>query len=160
MDGEVNLNVIKTLKKETKLTVGYSHHNKGDLALLAAYLTGAEILEFHFTDSRKNKTFRDHKISLTPQETKILIKKIKKINKLLGNRDKKPTDSEIKSKNIITFRRAVYSKKDLKKGERIKKKDLVCLRPNLGVDARDYRKILGKKINKNTIAFKRLLIKK
>ena len=91
LDEEVNLNVIRTIKKVTKLTAGYSHHNKGDLALLAAYLTGAEILEFHFTDSRKNKTFRDHKISLTPQETKILIKKIKKINKLLGNKDKKPT---------------------------------------------------------------------
>ncbi len=160
LDAEVNLNVIKTIKKVTKLTVGYSHHNKGDLALLAAYLTGAEILEFHFTDSRKNKTFRDHKISLTPQETKILIKKIKKINKLLGDKDKKPTDSEIKSKNIITFRRAVYSKKDLKKDEKIKKEDLIFLRPNHGIDARDYRKILGKKIIKNTIAFKRLLIKK
>ena len=116
-------------------------------------------MEFHFTDSRKNKTFRDHKISLTPKETKILIKKIKRINKLLGNKDKIATNSEIKSKNIITFRRAVYSKKNLKKGEKIKKEDLISLRPNHGIDARDYKKILGKKSRKNTIAFKRLVIK-
>ena len=56
--------------------MGYSHHNKGDLALIAAYLMGAKILEFHFTDNRKGK-FRDHKISLNPQETKDLISKIK-----------------------------------------------------------------------------------
>ena len=41
-----------------------------------------------------------------------------------------------------------------------RKEDLIFLRPNHGIDARDYRKILGKKISKNTIAFKRLLIKK
>ena len=58
--------------------MGYSHHNKGDLALIAAYLMGAKILEFHFTDNRKGKTFRDHKISLNP-ETKDLISKIKKL---------------------------------------------------------------------------------
>ena len=159
LDEEVNLNVIKTLKKETKLTVGYSHHNEGDLALLVAYLTGAEILEFHFTDSRKNKTFRDHKISLTAEETKNLIKKINKINKLQGNKNKIATQSEIKSKNITTFRRAVYSKKYLKKGEKIKKEDLIYLRPNHGIDAREYKKILGKKVRKNTIAFKKLLVK-
>ena len=159
LDEEVNLNVIKSLKKETKLTIGYSHHNEGDLAILAAYLTGAEILEFHFTDSRKNKTFRDHKISLTAKETKNLIKKINKINKLLGNKDKTPTESEIKSKNIITFRRAIYSKKDLKKDEKIKKEDLIYLRPNHGVDVREYKKILGKKIRKDTIAFKKIKLK-
>jgi N-acetylneuraminate synthase/N,N'-diacetyllegionaminate synthase len=50
IDEEVNLAVIETLKKSTNLTIGYSHHNTGSLALLAAYTLGAEILEFHFTD--------------------------------------------------------------------------------------------------------------
>ena len=54
-DQEVNLNVIKSLIKKTNLTIGYSHHNKGDLALISSYLLGAKILEFHFTDTRKGK---------------------------------------------------------------------------------------------------------
>jgi len=155
-DQEVNLNVIKSLIKKTNLTIGYSHHNKGDLALISSYLLGAKILEFHFTDTRKGKKFRDHKISLTPQETKLLIDKIKKINLLLGKEKKTPTKSEIRSNNIKTFRRAVYFNKDMKKGSVIKERDLTYLRPNHGVDARDYKKIIGRKILKNIKAFSRL----
>jgi len=157
-DEEVNLNVITNFKKSTKLTTGYSHHNKGDLALISAYLLGAEILEFHFTDTRKGKKFRDHKISLIPDETRALINKIKKINILKGSNVKAPTKSEIKSNNIKTFRRAIYLKRDLKKREMIKKDDLICLRPNNGVDARQFKKLIGKRILKNTPAFKKIKI--
>ncbi len=155
-DQEVNLNVIKSFIKKTNLTIGYSHHNKGDLALISSYLLGAKILEFHFTDTRKGKKFRDHKISLTPEETKLLVEKIKKINLLLGKEKKTPTKSEIRSNNIKSFRRAMYLKKNMKKGTIIKEEDLTCLRPNHGVDARDYKKLIGRKILKNTKAFSKL----
>ena len=56
------------------MTVGFSDHTIGSLALKGAYIYGAEVLEFHFTDSREGKIFRDHKISLTPSETEKLIK--------------------------------------------------------------------------------------
>ena len=78
-DKEINLNCIETLKKETKMTVGYSDHSLGDLALKAAYVKGAEVMEFHFTDTRKNKKFRDHKISLTSNETVNLINDITRL---------------------------------------------------------------------------------
>lgn len=155
-DSEVNLNTIHTLKKQTNLVVGYSHHNKGSLALIASYIMGAQILEFHFTDTRKNKNFRDHKISLNPEETKKLIEDIKKINIIKGTSSKLPTPSEKKSKNINTFRRAIYLNKDLNKGEVIKEHDLVCLRPNNGIDARDFKKIIGKKIRKKIRAYKKI----
>ena len=155
-DNEVNLNTIPILKNSTGLNVGYSHHNKGDLALISAYLLGADILEFHFTDNRKGKKFRDHKISLTPRETKLLISKIKKINVIKGNAKKTPTKSEIISKNIYTFRRAVYLNQDLKKGHLIKKKNLVCLRPNKGLDARYFEKIIKKKLKKDTKAYQKI----
>jgi len=159
LDNEVNLNVIKTLKEKTNLAVGYSHHNKGSLALLAAYALGAEILEFHFTDDRKGKKFRDHKISLDYKETKNLIIDIKKMGKLFGNFDKKPTKSEISSGHVTSFRRAVYSSKFLKSGERFLNNSLVCLRPNLGLDPRNLKKNLGKKIKKDTLPFQRILLK-
>ena len=55
IDDEVNLNVINFLRDKTNLTIGYSHHNSGSLALTTAYTLGAEILEFHFTDNRAGK---------------------------------------------------------------------------------------------------------
>ncbi|GIR58308.1 MAG: hypothetical protein CM15mP65_08890 [Crocinitomicaceae bacterium] len=45
---------------------------------------GAEILEFHFTDAREGKSFRDHKVSLTPHEVKELIDEMKLIDCLKG----------------------------------------------------------------------------
>jgi N,N'-diacetyllegionaminate synthase len=148
-DKEVNLNVISMLKRKTNLTIGYSHHNQGSLALLTAYTLGAEILEFHFTDERKGKVFRDHKISLDKNETKYLIQDIKKIKDILGSNIKKPTKNEIKSKNIVTFRRAVYPLKNLKKGHKVQESDLVYLRPNHGTDVRNFKKLIGKKLKKN-----------
>lgn len=159
IDEEVNLNVIKTLKKNFKLPIGYSHHNKGSLAMLTAYSMGAELLEFHFTDTRKGKKFRDHKISLTFRETKELIKNLKRIKSLQGNFEKKPTKSEILSGHVISFRRAIYSTKMLKAGKNLSNKFLVCLRPNVGLDSRDLKSSIGKKIKKNILPFERILLK-
>jgi len=148
-DKEVNLNVINMLKRKTNLTIGYSHHNQGSLALLTAYALGAEILEFHFTDERKDKVFRDHKISLDKNETKCLIQDIKKIKDILGSNIKKPTKNEIKSKNVTTFRRAVYPSRNLKKGHKVKESDLVYLRPNHGTDVRNFTRLIGRKLKKD-----------
>ena len=172
-DDEVNLRVIQTLKKETKVTVGYSDHTIGSLALKGAYIYGAEVLEFHFTDSREGKIFRDHKISLTPSETEKLIKDIRRkpgetkaqiddiarLKKLLGEKEKKPTKGEIDSNNLISFRRAAYSKNFLKKGHILNENDLIFLRPNHGVDARDYKKVIGKRLKKDIKPFQKLEIK-
>lgn len=147
-DDEVNISAMSKLKKFSNV-VGYSNHNKGDLALITAYCLGAQILEFHFTDDRTNKTFRDHKISLTKNETMDLIEKIKRIKKFTKKNFKKPTIGEISSGNIKSFRRAVYFNKYKKKGSVVKLSDLNFLRPNIGLDARDYNKILGKKLKKN-----------
>ena len=158
IDEEVNLKTLETFRKQTNLTVGYSHHNHGCLALITSYIMGAEILEFHFTDTRKGKKFRDHSISLTSKETKSLIEKIKRIKKIMGSEVKKPTKNEIKSKNIISFRRAVYPKKDLKKGHIISENDLSYLRPNHGIDARNFKKLIGKKISSNLKKLKKIKI--
>ena len=77
-------------------------------------------------------------------ETKDLISDIKRITDLLGSDLKKPTSSEIKSKHLTSFRRGVFLNKDLKKGTQIKANDLIYLRPNVGTDARHYKKIIGK----------------
>ncbi len=169
-DEEVNLRVIQTLKEELKMTIGYSDHTIGSLALLGAYIYGAEVLEFHFTDTREGKTFRDHKISLTPKETNELIRDIKKnpdkkkdeiknldrLKILLGKKEKKPTKTEISSNNLISFRRGIYSNKFLKKGHELRSEDLVFLRPNHGIDAREYKSVIGKRIKKDTNPFEKL----
>ena len=48
------------------------------------------------------------------------------------------------------------SKALLKKGHSLKEDDLIYLRPNHGIDAREYKKIVGKKIKKDTQPFEKL----
>ena len=155
-DTDVNLNVLKTLRNTFEYPIGYSDHTEGTLALRIAFSMGAKILEFHFTDSREGKTFRDHFVSLTGQEVKELIRDIKTINNLHGSNKKKPTEQEISTDHVLSFRRAVYPIRDLSSGDVITEKDLTILRPNHGIDARDFQKLIGKSINRDVKAFNTL----
>lgn len=155
-DTDVNLNVLKTLRKTFEYPIGYSDHTEGTLALKIAFSMGAKILEFHFTDSREGKTFRDHFVSLTRQEVKELIRDIKIINNLHGSDKKKPTEQEISTDHVRSFRRAVYPIRDLSSGDVITEKDLAILRPNHGIDARDFQKLVGRSINRDVKAFNTL----
>jgi N,N'-diacetyllegionaminate synthase len=140
-----HLHVMKKLKQITGLTTGYSDHTEGSKALFYATAMGAEILEFHFTDNREGKQFRDHKISLTPSEIGELIKEIGLIKQYQGNEVKNPTQIEIDNGHINSFRRAVYPVRDIKEGEVLTEENLTVLRPNNGIDARDFHKLVGKK---------------
>lgn len=160
IDQDANLNIITELVKNKNITAGYSDHTIGSLALKAAYILGAQILEFHFTDTRTNKVFRDHKVSLDLNETKKLIDDLIRIKNFLGSKIKKPTVNEIKSKHVVSFRRGIYLNRDFKKGEIIRENNLMCLRPNIGVDARDYKKLIGKKVKKNIKKLEKLTINK
>ena len=153
---DANLSAMQRLKNFTSTTVGYSDHTEGMEALKYAYAMGAQILEFHFTDTREGKEFRDHKVSLTPTEVNALISEIKKINTLKGQAEKQPLEIEIENEHHISFRRAVYPKIDLKKGTVLTEENLITLRPLQGIDAREYYAVLGKTITKDFKAHEKL----
>ena len=114
-DSEINLNVIKKLKEVYDYQIGYSNHSVNPLALDYAISLGARILEFHFTDSRDNKEFRDHKVSLTKKDVLSLHEKIPFIMNSLGSDQKEATRSEIESDHIVSFRRGTFPKREIKK---------------------------------------------
>lgn len=150
--GDAHLNVMKRFKDTLGLTIGYSDHTEGSKALLYATAMGAEVLEFHFTDSREGKQFRDHKVSLTPQEVKDLVLEIGVIKQLKGDAIKRPVKIELENGHDVSFRRAVYPLRDIQEGEILSEENLGVLRPNHGIDARDYFKLIGKRA---TIPLKR-----
>lgn len=143
-DGDAHLNVMQRLREKTGLTIGYSDHTVGSKALAYATAMGAEILEFHFTDEREGKQFRDHKVSLMPAEVKELIREIGKIKAYQGSAEKQPVAIELENQHEVSFRRAVYPLKDLPTGTVLNEENLGVLRPNHGIDARDFDKLLGK----------------
>ncbi len=110
---DINLGLIELIKKLGH-TVGYSHHNKNNYPLELAHFLGAKVLEFHFTDNRTNREFRDHEISLTYSLVKKLINKIKLLNLIKGDMNKKiALNSELLNK--VNLRRALYLNKNKKK---------------------------------------------
>ena len=117
---------------------------------------GAEILEFHFTDSRKGKSFRDHHISLTKKEVLDLIKSINNITILQGDPQKILLDEERNTDHVSSFRRGIYANCFIKSGTVITKDHLISLRPNHGLDARDVFQIIGKKANLDIKQFSKL----
>ena len=144
-DDEANLHVMASLSGATGLPVGYSDHTTGRLALETAVAMGAELLEFHFTDTREGKEFRDHKVSLTAGEVRSLIERIGEIRAVQGSAEKLPTRSELENDHVKSFRRAVYPSKDLPIGHVLTERDLVVLRPHEGIGAEHFARLLGRK---------------
>jgi N-acetylneuraminate synthase/N,N'-diacetyllegionaminate synthase len=151
---DANLGVMDTYSNLFNLPVGYSDHTEGKKALVASVAMGAKILEFHFTDSRENKTFRDHMVSLTRDEVLEMIEEIKEIEDLKGSKVKTPLPVE--GDHVVTFRRAVYPSKDLKKGTVLTEDNLTVLRPNHGIDAREFYDVIGKKLKADVIEHQKL----
>ena len=144
-----NLNAIKLMKKKLQLPIGLSDHTDDILVPIISVQNGCVLIEKHFTLSRKMRG-PDHKASIEPSELKKLSACLKNYNKILGDGVKKPQKSELKNKNLIR-KSAVCSRKILKKGTLIKNDDINFKRPFFpgSISPEDYKKIIGKKINRN-----------
>lgn len=153
-----NLNVMTKLKHLTGATAGYSDHTEGSFALKTAISMGAQILEFHFTDDRQGKVFRDHKVSLTKDEVLDVIEHIKMVDLLKGSEVKEPVAIEIENGHVESFRRAIYPAKDLSEGHIISKEDIVILRPSHGLSSRYVGQIIGKKTSRSLTALERVYL--
>lgn len=150
-DSDVNLSVIPLLKEKFNIPIGYSHHNLHSDPLWIATILGAEVLEFHFTDIKEGRSFRDHQISLTCKDVFDLKDKLDLYNKYLGKPSKSLLISEAGNNHHVSFRRAIYPNSDLSKGDLLIEGNLCTLRPNIGIDARDWDKVIGKRINRNIL---------
>tara|TARA_B100001250_G_scaffold65148_1_gene51614 strand:+ start:29293 stop:30297 length:1005 start_codon:yes stop_codon:yes gene_type:complete len=144
-DKELNLEVIKAYKENFKYSIGFSSHSTNPYALDYSVALGARVLEFHFTDTREGKEFRDHKVSLTKTDVLDLKKRIPFLIDSLGNSTKQPTESEVESDHINSFRRAVYPKNHIPHGKKVSIEDFVFLRPQEGLSPNRIHSILGKK---------------
>ncbi len=143
---DLNLNVIKTLKKKINCDIGYSDHSPGIEAAIAAVALGAKVIEKHLTFNRKMKG-PDHKASLEPDEFSLMVKSIRNIEKSLGNSQKKITKSELN--NIIIARKSIVAKTFIKKGEKLSSNNITVKRPFTGLSPMKWFKVIGKKAKKN-----------
>ena len=133
------------MKNEFDCKVGYSDHTIGDEISIAAVSIGASTIEKHFTTNRNN-IGPDHKASMEPIELKNMIKKIRNIEKAMGDGIKRPSRGEIK--NIDIARKSIVSKSHIKIGDKFSSKNITTKRPGNGISASKWDNFIGK-LSKN-----------
>lgn len=144
---DVNLLAMNMIQNELGLQVGYSDHTLGIEVPIAAVALGAVLIEKHFTLDR-NMVGPDHLASLTPEELKQMVTSIRNIELAIsGNGIKEPSLSE--QKNLLIARKSVHTNKIIKKGQTIKKDDLIMIRPGDGISPMLIESVIGSLANKN-----------
>lgn len=150
------LNRITVMNKLFKKNIiGYSDHTIGIDAPIIAYTLGAKIIEKHFTITPEKKS-GDHIISLDTNSMKEMISKLKDTNKMLGGDEALKTEKKMskqEKKELVYAKRGIYLNHSMLKNEVITEKDLITLRPCVGIPAKDYDKVVGKKLKLDKKSF-------
>lgn len=143
----VGINILQLMKKKYNCNIGFSDHTLGFSASFAAVANGATVIEKHFTISKKMYG-SDAKNSMEPKDFVFLSKNLRDIWKIINNPVNKNDLRKYKKMKFI-FEKGIVSAENLKKGTILTKKNITFKKPSDGIRAFDYKKILGKKINKD-----------
>lgn len=148
-DINAELGMFPNLSKKFSSLKGISDHcktGKGESVLLA-FCLGATVLEKHFTIT-PHKEGNDHYHSITPEILKSSINSIKRMKSLYKvSSDSIPTQSEMPARKGA--RRSLFFNKDLKSGDILNAKDIIELRPVIGIEANMLEEVIGSKIKKD-----------
>tara|TARA_B100001250_G_scaffold300104_1_gene261816 strand:- start:53406 stop:54482 length:1077 start_codon:yes stop_codon:yes gene_type:complete len=142
----LNLFAMDEIKKEFNLKVGYSDHSEGINASIIAAAMGACLIEKHFTMD-KSLEGPDHRASIDPKELSQLVEGIRDVEKMQGNKIKRPTDVEIKNKEAI--RKSIVANGNIKIGDTFTLENLVIKRPGNGMNPIKIWDLLGKQSKKS-----------
>lgn len=146
------LNILTELKERygDSIEIGYSDHTLGAAVPIAAVIMGATVIEKHFTLS-KQMYGSDAKNSTEPEEFKRIVEEIRNVEKALSYKIDK--DEKVKSLGNMkfTFEKSIVAACDIKEGEKITEEMLAYKKPGDGIPAREYRDILGMKLNKSVM---------
>jgi sialic acid synthase SpsE len=145
----LQLNVISEFKRiYPGVITGLSDHTLGHVSVLGAVALGAKVIEKHFTDST-NRIGPDHSFSMTPATWLEMVERTRELEDALGDGHKKVEENE--RQTIILQRRSICPNKNMKAGDKMKKDDLIALRPcpENGIEPFEISKVIGKTLKKN-----------
>lgn len=150
----LNLSVIATFKKKWDFPVGLSDHSREpSSAPLVAVALGANVLEKHFTLSRRLPG-PDHTYALEPAELKEMVRQIRWAEKSFGTGTKAPHPLEME---LSDYRRGIFTVKDVRPGERLDAGNTAVLRrsglPETDLKPKDWERVMGKKASRRLSAY-------
>lgn len=137
----INLLALPEMKRKYNCEVGLSDHSSGDIVALTAVALGAKIIEKHFILDRMLGG-PDAAFSMEPEEFKCMVKKIREVEKCLGN----PLNYFNNNiENSRRFAKSIFVTENVKKGDLITEDNISCIRPGYGLHPKYYSEVLGKK---------------
>ena len=142
-----NLKAIQTIRDTFGCLVGYSDHTLGDHIPIASVALGSCLIEKHFTLD-KNLPGPDHSFAIEPNELKTMIKRIRDVEKAMGDGIKNGPHKQEKEM-FIKGRRSLHITRDIEKGEVLQAEDLCVKRPGYGISPQFYENIIGMTIKKS-----------
>ncbi|MBS1928809.1 MAG: N-acetylneuraminate synthase family protein [Bacteroidetes bacterium] len=148
VSGQWGLSLIPQLKERYKLPVGFSDHSGEIHPCIAATALGAEILEFHVVFD-KRMFGPDARASLEINQVVSLVKSCREIFNDLNTVQSKESSEAFSSLKKI-FEKSLSVNQFLPAGHTLSASDLDAKKPaGYGIDARDYKRVIGRKLNKD-----------
>jgi N,N'-diacetyllegionaminate synthase len=142
-DPEVaNLKAIQTLKETFNVPVGFSDHFLENEIAISAVSLGANIVEKHLTLD-VNLPGPDHRISLTPEGFKSLVKSIRLVETSRGDGVKRPTQGEQNVRDVA--RRSIVAACTIPTGATITRDMLAFKRPGTGIPPERWKDVASKR---------------
>lgn len=149
-DAQVNLRVVSTLiARYPSCPVGFSDHTLGDEAALAAVALGACIIEKHLTLDC-GAAGPDHAASADPPAFAALVRRVRRIEDMLGS----PQKSELECEGRIG--RSIVAAIDLPSGTVLRPEHLAFKRPGTGMRPYEATKLIGRRLRSDVRANQQL----
>lgn len=140
---DTEINKINILKKTfRKYMIGLSDHTDNIFSSIASVPLNIVAIEKHFSIDYKKTP--DSEFSINSKMLYDLKKTTQNLHKSLFL----VNNSKVQKTNI-GLRRSIYARVNIKKNNKITERNIISLRPSIGIDAKDYFKIIGKKAKKN-----------
>jgi len=148
---EVGINILDTYKKKYKCLFGLSDHTGSIYPSIYAMCKGASIVEVHVGDKNEGKN-PDSSSSISFEELKQLCKARNEIHTMKSsNVNKKILPKKlVKIKSIFT--KSCTVKNFMRKGQIIKKSDIIFKKPGTGIPEKKINQIIGKKLIKDVFS--------
>ena len=139
---DLNLKYLNKLEDISNNVVGYSSHERGYSAVLAAITLGAKLIEKHFTFDKKMEGI-DHKVSLLPEEFKEMKARAHEVELALGKgKDRSLSQGEVINRENLA--KSIFSSKKIKKGEAFNKDNTVLMSPGSGMQPNKLPLLYGR----------------
>jgi N-acetylneuraminate synthase len=144
---DVNLNYIDRLKEIGNCPVGYSGHERGIHVAIAAVAKGAKVIEKHFTLD-KTMEGNDHKVSLLPDEFRLMIEGIRQVEQSLGtNGERNLSQGELMNRENLA--KSLVINCDLDVGQIITETMIEVKSPGKGLQPNRKKELIGKRSSRS-----------